>query len=476
MAPTPAVTAALEHFGASPTQFHNCANLKDRLVAAGFSEISEADTWTGALSPGGKYFYTRNTSTLVAFVVGGAYNPASPGGFKVVGGHTDSPNIRIKPHSKRGAGAGGATQLNVEAYGGGLWHTWLDRDLSVAGRVLVRSPDGSTVTQQLVDLERPLLTIPNLCIHLQTGDERAALKLNKEDHLQPILALADKTLGGGAAADDAGVDNFVKGHEPMLLQEVARKLGCEVSQIADFELALYDTNKAALSGINKEFLASARLDNQATCITSALAIIEYAGMADAVAKDADVSLIALFDHEEVGSASAVGAGSPIMGEAVRRISSALNTGGGNEDFFQTTLRKSFVISCDQAHAVHPNYAHKHDKNHAPKMNGGMVIKNNANQRYTTNAFTGFIVREIARRANLNTQEFVVRNDCPCGSTIGPIISEKTGIRCMDVGMPQLAMHSCREIMGTSDLDNAVSLFVSFFETFRSLDEMTFGCA
>ena len=196
--------------------------------------------------------------------------------------------------------------------------------------------------------------------------------------MQPILALADATLTGDKADDKT--DSFSAGHEPMLLREVAKHLSIEVSQIADFELSLYDTNAPNLSGLSNEFLNSARLDNQATCITSTLALIEYASNAEAVEKDQDISLIALFDHEEVGSASAVGAGSPIMGEAVRRISSALFAGAGNEDFFQTTLRKSFVVSCDQAHAVHPNYAHKHDKNHAPKMNGGLVIKNNANQR------------------------------------------------------------------------------------------------
>jgi len=183
------VTESLKHFTSSPTQFHNCFNLKQRLLAASFTEISESEKWTSKLLPGGKYFYTRNTSTIVAFIIGGAYDPSSPGGFKIVGGHTDSPNIRIKPHSKASAGAGGATQINVEAYGGGIWHTWFDRDLSVAGRVLVRAADGSKVTQHLVNLERPLLSIPNLCIHLQSGEERAAFKYNKEDHLQVSRAI-----------------------------------------------------------------------------------------------------------------------------------------------------------------------------------------------------------------------------------------------------------------------------------------------
>jgi aspartyl aminopeptidase len=217
--------------------------------------------------------------------------------------------------------------------------------------------------------------------------------------------------------------------------------------MADMELNLYDVQPASLGGLANEFLYSARLDNLATVFCSIEALVDHSSD---LSKANDVSLVALFDHEEIGSQSAHGAGSPVMGEAVRRISFALAGETYNPDVYARCVRNSFVLSCDQAHAVHPNYASKHEANHAPKLNGGVVIKTNSNQRYTTNGVTGFVIRELGRKANVPIQEFVVRNDCPCGSTIGPIISANTGIRTVDVGMPQLSMHSCREVMGIAD--------------------------
>jgi len=368
----------------------------------------------------------------------------------------------------------GCTQLSVETYGGGLWHTWFDRDLSVAGRVLVR--EGERIVQKLVKVDRPICRIPSLCIHLQTAEERAAFKFNKEDHLQPILAQEVKAAltGEKRSADSAdGEDQWVAGHEPELMKLIANELKIETSQIADFELMLFDTQAAALGGVNEEFLYSARLDNQATCFVAAKAMADYD--LKRLKDEVDVSMICMFDHEEVGSASQCGAGSPIMGEAVKRIVSAMNGGNANEDMLQVALRKSYCFSVDMAHAVHPNYASKHEKNHAPKMNAGVVIKTNSNQRYTTNSFTGLIIREVSRKTGAKVQEFVVRNDCPCGSTIGPIIAQRTGIRSSDAGMPQLSMHSCREVMGVADLTECLALFSGFYEHFRSLDEVCFFC-
>mmetsp|Transcript_4997 Transcript_4997/g.10523 ORF Transcript_4997/g.10523 Transcript_4997/m.10523 type:complete len:485 (+) Transcript_4997:163-1617(+) len=473
--------AACAHFTASPTEFHNVANCV-ALLGPDFVKLDESEVWESKLKPGGKYYYTRNTSTLVAFAVGGAYSelPASPGGLKIIGGHTDSPNLRIKPRSSRATGAGRITQLNVETYGGGLWHTWFDRDLSVAGRVILEE-EGGTYRQVLVDLKKPICRIPSLCIHLQTGEERAAFKVNKEDHLQPIFqqAVSDtlekpaqkKTKTGEAKTA------WAEGHDPLLLSLIAAELDVSESQISDFELALYDTQPACLGGPSEEFLYSARLDNQATCFAAAEALRRYAS-SPSLASDTYVSLAVLFDHEEVGSASQCGAGSPIMSEAVKRITASL-TGCSAAlpalEAEQIALRKSFCLSVDMAHAVHPNYAHKHDKNHAPALNAGVVVKSNANQRYTTNAVTGFLVRELARRAGVPLQEFVVRNDCPCGSTIGPIISGNTGLRVVDLGMPQLSMHSCREMMGSKDVKAAVDLFGAFYEGFGDVDAKCVRC-
>jgi len=396
--------------------------------------------------------------------VGEKYKPGN--GFKIIGGHTDNPNLRVKPRSKRSAS--GCIQLAVECYGGGLWHTWFDRDLGVSGRVLVRGSkeEGDKIHQRTVKIVKPVARVSTLCIHLQTADERAAFKVNKEDHLSPILG-TQSLLENGVEEQLAG-DAWTKEQEPALMELIAKELNVDVKDIADFELNLFDVQPAALGGVKDEFLYSGRLDNHATCFTANEALIAHA---QDLSEDEDISLIALFDHEEVGSRSAVGAGSPIMAEAVRTISAALNGGNISPDLYSSSIAKSFVFSVDQAHAIHPNYSSKHEKNHGPLMNNGVVMKVNQNQRYTTNCITGFIVREICRRANLvPMQEFVVRNDCPCGSTIGPIISANTGIRAVDAGMPQLSMHSCREVMGIKDLTNGLELFKAFFKLFRDIDD------
>lgn len=287
--------------------------------------------------------------------------------------------------------------------------------------------------------------------------------------MSPIIALLEdgvtQQLSGDGKEDDL-TDPWASSQEPRLMHLIASELGIGVKDIADFDLNLFDTQTATLGGMNDEFLYSARLDNLATCFVVIEALIAHStGKLDG---DGDVNVVVLFDHEEVGSQSAQGAGSTVMAEACHRIATALNGGAVDPDMHASTLRKSFVFSVDQAHAVHPNYASKHEKNHSPKMNGGVCMKINSNQRYSTNGVTGYIVREIARRANITPlQNFVVRNDCPCGSTIGPIISARTGIRTVDAGMPQLSMHSCREVMGIVDLTNGYDLFTAFFEHFRS---------
>lgn len=304
-------------------------------------------------------------------------------------------------------------------------------------------------------------------------------KINKEDHLVPILStVVEKVLTVG---DDAGgivdekevtkvvKDGWTEYQEPLLLKMIAIELGVNVENIMDFELNLFDVQQASLGGVHSEYLHSARLDNLASCFLAVQGLIEYSSEEDALASDEDISLVALFDHEEIGSSSATGAGAPIIKDSVDRISSALS--GDSADKYASAIARSFVLSVDQAHAIHPNYASKHEKVHAPKMNDGMVIKRNANQRYATTGVTGLIVREISKKMNLSpTQEFVVRNDCGCGSTIGPIISTNTGIRAIDLGCPQLSMHSIRETMGVCDVRYGLELFKGFFKHFREVDK------
>jgi len=451
---------ACSFLSASTDPFHAVKQSILKLEAAGFARIQNLS----GIQPGGRYYYTVQNSTLVAFSVGAKY-VAGKAGFKMIGGHTDSPNLRVKPRSKKAPKAG-VVQVAVECYGGGLWHTWLDRDLSLSGKVLVRGND-DTIVPKLVQLKDPVARVSTLCIHLQSAEERKAFAVNKEDHTSPILAsVTDKNEElEEAITEQCNGDKWLEGHTPALLDRLAKELDTTVDKIADFDLSLYDTQPAQIGGINGEFLYSARLDNLATvfCAVESLA-------AHDPTDDTDVSMIVCFDHEEVGSTSANGAGSPVMAEAVKRIASSLSNGNISPEDYAATIAKSFCLSIDQAHAVHPNYASKHEAQHSPTMNGGIVIKTNSNQRYTTNSLTGFVVRELGRTCNVPIQEFCVRNDCPCGSTIGPTISALTGVRTVDAGMPQLSMHSCREVMGVQDLEHGFNLFTGFFQNFRAIDD------
>jgi len=433
----------------------------DKLEGVGFKQLSKREKFKGKLEAGGLYYYTINKSALVAFAVGKNYVPGN--GFKIIGGHTDSPNLKVKPCSKRTGS--GVKQLAVECYGGGLWHTWFDRDLGISGRVLVRSDNGNVV-QKLVKIDKPVARVSTLCIHLQSAEERVAFKVNKEDHLSPIVASA---LEKEAESQLSETNQWLNTQDPMLMTLLAEKLCVKIDDIVSFELNLFDAQKPQVGGIANEFLYSGRLDNLATCFVALESMVDHS--VNNLENDTDISMIVLFDHEEVGSTSLPGAGAPTVSEAVRRISSAFDA-EADSDTYAAAIRKSFILSVDQAHAIHPNYAHKHEKGHQPKMNAGIVIKNNANQRYATNSISAFVVRELGMKADIpvQVQEFVVRNDCPCGSTIGPRLSTNTGIRTVDIGMPQLSMHSCREVMGVADLSNGLGIFNSFFKNFREIDD------
>jgi len=447
----------------SPTPFHLCAESAKLLAAKGFKELKEADAWCkdGLIQPGGKYYYTRSMSTIVAFCVGGKFEGG--GGFHIVGAHTDSPVLKLKPCSKKTSA--GYLQVAVQTYGGGLWHTWFDRELTVAGCVIVG--EGGGFKKKLVHIKRPILRVPTLAIHLQSADERASFGPNKETHLQPVLALIQDVLnrgGSGDATDDKSEAD--PRHCPELLSMLSSELGCAAHDIKDFDLSLCDTQPGQTWGLRNEFLSSPRLDNQVHCFTAMRALLEYA--AGDISQDTGVALAVCFDHEEVGSESTHGAASPVMQEAVERIGGCFAK--GDVELHKVSKRRSFLISADAAHAVHPNWAGKHDSGHQPLLNKGTIIKTNDNQRYATNAETGFIVRELARQAGVTVQEFVVRNDCPCGSTIGPIIAARTGIRTVDVGVPSLSMHSIRETIGVADIMNSLVLFSTYYKNFRALDD------
>jgi len=438
----------VDFVNASPTAFHAVDTSKKILNHSGFKQLSEKDKWT--LEPNGKYYFTRNQSTIVAFAVGGKWKPGN--GLNMLGAHTDSPHLELKPNSL--TEANGYLQVAIQTYGGGLWTTWFDRDLTIAGRVLVKR--GETFVSELVHIQRPILRVPTLAIHLDR-DSGNKLEFNKQTQLLPILA----TSIANQLNESPNIAGEKRLHPP-LLHLLAEELKVSVADIKDFDLSVVDTQPAGLGGIFSEFIFSPRLDNLMMSFCGLTGLIESLEDPMVLKEETNVWALALFDHEEVGSESSHGAASPIVSELVKRIS-------GAPDLVERATRQSFLISADMAHALHPNYADKHESGHKPALHKGVVIKTNTNQRYATTLESGFIIRELATRNNIPFQEFVVRNDVLCGSTIGPIISSRTGIRTVDIGNPQLSMHSIREMCGTSDVTHAVNLIKAFYSQFTKLD-------
>lgn len=470
----PVAAELIDFLNASPTAFHAVDEAKKRLKKTGFEQVSEREDWN--LEPGKKYFFTRNYSTIVAFAIGRRY--VAGNGFHIIGAHTDSPCLKLKPTSK--VVKGGYLEVGVQTYGGGLWHTWFDRDLTIAGRLIIKEKKDDTFsyTHKLVHIEEPIMRIPTLAIHLDRG-VTDGFKVNTQSHLVPVLATSVKAelqkleeqngptedkmkTDGIEPHEKRSIDN--RKHHSVLLQLIADNAGCKPDEICDFELQLCDTQPSIIGGALKEFIFSGRLDNLCMSFCSLKALIDSTSYLD---EETGVRMVALFDHEEVGSNSAQGAGSPVMFDALSRITSSFIS--SNEQLLEKAIQRSFLVSADMAHAIHPNYMDKHEDNHQPRLHGGLVIKHNANQRYATNAITSFIFREIAERHGLPIQDFVVRNDMPCGSTIGPILASGVGIRTVDVGAPQLSMHSIREMCAVDDAKHSYEHFKAFLNEFTQLD-------
>ena len=416
----------LAFIDASPTPYHAAANIARQLREDGFVELNEADAWT--LAPGDRRYVIRDAGTLVAFVVG--HRSPAEAGFRIIGAHTDSPNLRIKPHAV--VHRRGYLQLGVDIYGGVLLFTWLDRDLSIAGRVMCVDKRGELVSR-LVDLRRPVARVSNLAIHLNRKVNEG-LVLNKQKHMVPVVGI-----------DRADFD---------LHKELAAQLDVKPEAILGHDLCLYDTQKGSLGGLDDEFVYSARLDNLGSCHASVEAMSGVADRLDATA------VIALYDHEECGSKSAVGAASTVLKDILGRI--ALAYPEGQVQAFPRAMAQSILVSADMAHALHPNYTDKHDDQHAPLLNRGLVIKTNVNQSYATSGRTAAFFEKLCRDVGYEPQQFVTRSDLPCGSTIGPITAAELGVQTVDVGAPQLSMHSCREVAGTLDAHLAVMTYQQLF--------------
>lgn len=414
----------------SVTPFHAVAAIAMRLEAAGYRRLTEQDDWN--IAAGERVYVIRNGGSIVALRNG---QELAQRGLRMVGAHTDSPCLRVKPIAE--IEGHGCLRVGVEVYGGVLLNPWFDRDLSLAGRVHYSDSEGR-LRWALLAFGRPIAVIPSLAIHL---DREANLNrsINPQRDIPPLLATIS---GSGTPTDFATLLREQ-------LQEQHR--GIDVAEILDYELSFHDTQPAAITGLHGEFISSARLDNLVSC---------YSGLQALLDSDPEVpAVLVCNDHEEVGSASSSGAAGPLLLSVLERLV-------GPGDPLRRLLARSMLVSADNAHALHPNYADRHDGNHGPKLNGGPVIKVNANQRYASNSATQALFRQLCGQQDVPVQSFVVRTDMACGSTIGPITAAALGVRTLDVGVPQLAMHSIRELCGSDDpahLARALAAFQSLSE-------------
>jgi aspartyl aminopeptidase len=398
----------------SPTPFHAIESLQKTFLQHGFSHLKENESWK--LDKGHSYFITRQQSALIAFTIGDSEEDVD--GFRIITTHSDSPGLQIKPAPE--STSKGYNQLGVEVYGGPLLATWFDRDLTLAGRVCCTLTDGS-LKVLLINFERPILTIPSLAIHFNR-EANTAHSINKQKDLPPVFALAN--------------NDGAKGLEELILQRIEEQYsGCKVQSLHSFDLFCLDTQRPALIGTDNEFIAAARLDNLLSTHSGLKAMIQ--------ADKGRNSLFYVANHEENGSVSATGA----QGSFISSIFERIIPDGEKR---QRSYSKSFIISVDNAHATHPNAADTMDPHHHIELNKGVAIKVNANQRYTTNSLSSAIYKKICADAGVTTQEFVMRSDLPCGSTIGPVTSARLGVLALDVGAPTLGMHSIRELTGSKD--------------------------
>jgi aspartyl aminopeptidase len=408
------------------TPFHAVAELSRHLEAGGFTRLGEEGV--AGLQPGGRYYLTRNDSSIIAFVCGRESPPVE--GMRMVGAHTDSPCLMVKPSPEMLRNS--YFQLGVQKYGGVLLNPWFDRDLSLAGRVSFQCGDGQLRTA-LIDFREAIATIPSLAIHLDR-EANTSRTVNPQTDVVPILFQQ-------AGEDPADFRSLIKAR---LLEE---QPDCNVQQVLDYELGFYDTQPPAVIGLQQEFIASARLDNLLSCFVGLRSLLQSDGAVS--------SLLVCNDHEEVGSLSTAGAQGPMLSSLLKRLA-------GSEQAYAELVERSLMISADNSHAIHPNFADKHDDNHGPLMNHGPVIKVNASQRYASNSETSGFFRMLAAAEDVPVQSFVVRSDMGCGSTIGPITAGGTGIRTIDVGAPTLGMHSIRETAGTRDAWDLSRVLLRFY--------------
>ncbi|MGW1199434.1 M18 family aminopeptidase [Streptomyces sp. NPDC002536] len=414
----------ISYLAASPSPYHAVANAAERLEKAGFRQVAETEAWDAAA--GGR-FVLRGGAIIAWYVPEGA-TPATP--FRIVGAHTDSPNLRVKPLPD--TGAQGWRQVAVEIYGGTLLNTWLDRDLGLSGRITLR--DG---THRLVNVDRPLLRVPQLAVHLDRSVNQDGLKLDKQRHMTPIWGLGEVSEGD-------------------LIRFVAEEAGVDAREIGGWDLMVHSVEAPAYLGRDRELLAGPRMDNLLSVHAGLAALVAAAGSSSLPC----IPVLAAFDHEENGSQSDTGAEGPLLGNVLER--SVLARGGTFEDRARA-LAGSVCLSSDTGHAVHPNYSERHEPGHHPLPNKGPILKVNVNQRYATDGSGRAVFAAACERAGVPWQHFVSNNSVACGTTIGPITAARHGIHTVDIGVAILSMHSARELCGAEDPHLLASALTAFLE-------------
>ncbi len=420
----------LDFIDASPSPWHAVDTAVQRLNKHGFIALDEGQAWQ--LQPGQRYYVVRGGASIIAFSMG--QQPAKQTGFRLVGAHTDSPGLRLKP--KAAFASDGLVRLGVEVYGGPILASFTDRDLSVAGRVSVRHTNGFSM--RMVKLAEPMLRLPNLAIHMNREVNDKGLLLNKQTELPLIFAQSEP----GVTPEQA------------FLSQLAQAANADVADILSFELNVFDTQKGCFWGAQQAFISNSQLDNLASCHAALTALL-------ATDNANATKVCALFDHEEVGSESATGASGSFLNDVLQRIASSQQW---DDDARLQAMARSFFVSADMAHAYHPNYPAAYDPCHHVLVNQGPVIKTNANHRYASNAESAARFMQLCETAGVPYQQYAHRTDMGCGSTIGPIVAANLGVASVDVGSPMWAMHSVRESAGVLDHSYLIAVLIALYNS------------
>lgn len=423
-------TADLMRFlDSSPVNFLAAESVRLELERNGFSRLDPAERWT--LRPGDRCYTMANGTAVFAFIVG---NGGPEAGFHMIAAHSDSPGFRIKPHCEIKC-EGGAVKLNTEVYGGPILYTWFDRPLSIAGRAVLRGDNPLRPRNVAVRFDKPLLTIPHLAIHFNRAVNEGN-PLSRQKDMLPVVAL--------------GLDDC----KDSIRRLVAEKLGTTPDRVLDYDLSLYDTTPAGTIGVDDSMICSGRLDDLSMVHAGLTALVEKADCETAATR-----VLAVFDNEETGSGTKQGAASPVLEYVLRRITDCL---GGDSQSFMQAIAESFLISADNAHGFHPNYAEKYDPTNHPTLGGGPCIKINANCKYMTDADSAAVFATLCERAGVPCQYFVNHSDVAGGSTLGNLLTGQMPVRGVDMGAPVWAMHSVRETASVADHEYCIKAFAEFF--------------